>query len=461
MAEPAKSAKIWRVGTLTYTTGGLLVVIGWLLLAGFAWSMHEHSVGPMAQWYLDHLNIPNLSFGLFVMSFPSLIGLLSGPIISVRSDRHRGRLGRRIPFLLIMAPIAALGMIGIAFTPVIARQLHASLLPAQNGTTVALVCLGLSGAVFAFAIISTQSVFGGLINDVVPVEILGRFCGLLRAANLIAGITFSYWIMGLVPARFTLILSAIGIFYCTAFMWGCHKVREGKYPRPSMHIARPEPDTRNRTVGGGFIAEVRTYCRECFTHPYYLVLFAMLTAAALAFGPVNVFSIPYARSLGVDMNVYGKMLAMTFLILLGLSWFLGWLCDRFHPLRMVMVALAAYTLVAAWGSIYAGTSRAFLCAWVMHGVISGCYWACVASLGQRLYPHSRFAQFASAAAMLLAIGNMIMAPAIGALIDVSGGCYRMTFAIGALLAMSALGCAIHVHGRFTALGGPCAYVAPE
>jgi len=39
------------------------------------------------------------------------------------------------------------------------------------------------------------SVFGGLVNDVVPREVIGRFYGLFRASSLIAGMLFNYFLL--------------------------------------------------------------------------------------------------------------------------------------------------------------------------------------------------------------------------------------------------------------------------
>jgi hypothetical protein len=67
----------------------------------------------MAQWYLNSLKVDSLWFGILTSSFPAFLGLILGPIVSVKSDRHRGKLGRRIPFLLVTTPMAALGMCGL------------------------------------------------------------------------------------------------------------------------------------------------------------------------------------------------------------------------------------------------------------------------------------------------------------------------------------------------------------
>lgn len=449
-SPPAK----WQAGTLTYTTGGLVALFCWLLLGDFSWSMRDRSVGPMAQWYLDHLEVPNIVFGLLISSLPVLVGLLLGPVISVKSDRHRGRWGRRIPFLLVTTPLAALGMIGLGLTPFIARLVH-GFLPEQNEKVVAVACFAVFWAAFELATIAGQAVFGGLINDVVPKTLLGRFYGLFRAVSLIDGMIFNFWIMGLVPNHFTFIMLVVGVFYGTSFTWVCLRVKEGHYPPP------PPLPAKRETVGQRWQAGVRLYFRECFSSRYYLSVFLMLMVASLAFNPVNIFAIPYARSLGIDMTVYGKFLALTFLISLCLSYGLGWLADIFHPLRVSMAALAGYVLVTAWGSIYANTPNSFLIAWVLHGVISGCYFTSAASLAQRLFPHDRFAQFTSAAGIMAAPGGMALAPLVGLVLDQTGSAYQYTFVIGFALSALALLTTWSVYRQFVRLGGPANYVAPE
>jgi MFS family permease len=310
-------------------------------------------------------------------------------------------------------------------------------------------------AVFEIASIASQSVFGALINDVVPRELLGRFYGLFRAVSLIDAIIFNYWIMGKVPAHYTLILVIIGVFYGVAFMLVCFKIKEGEYPPPA---ANPQP------AGGviaGFGHGARTYFRECFKSPYYLLVFVMTNFAGLAFMPINTFSIPYAASLGVNMDLYGKCMAFTFVISLLLSYFLGWLADLFHPLRMAIVFLALYVVVGIWGTVSAITANTFLFAWVLHIVVSGCYFTSAATLGQRLYPQSRFAQFASASGILGSLGFILLSPVVGSLIDLTGKCYRLTFAAGGLFALIALAVSFFVYNRFMGLGGPKHYVAPE
>jgi len=74
LCDHFKTTKVWKVGTLTYTSAGLLALFAWLLFGDFAWSMRDRSIAPMASWYLSHLEVPSVVFGLLMSSFPVLLG---------------------------------------------------------------------------------------------------------------------------------------------------------------------------------------------------------------------------------------------------------------------------------------------------------------------------------------------------------------------------------------------------
>jgi len=446
--------KSWKTGTLTYTFSGLLALFFWLLLGDFAWTLRDRSAMPTAQWYLQHLGVSNLLFGLLLSSLPAFIGLFLGPIISVKSDRHRGKWGRRIPFLLVTTLIAVLGMLGMGCAPLIAVAVP-RFFPHQSATGAAVLSFGIFWAAFEIAVLTSRLVFDGLINDVVPKELLGRFYGCFRAIGLIIGMVFNFWITGKVPKHFSLILVLIAVFYGACTVWMCLNVKEGEYPPP------PPPAPDREGWGRGIVGGARLYFKECFTSRYYFCVFVFLMTSALSFVPVNTFAMPYALSLGIDTDVYGKYLALTYLISFCLSFFLGWLSDIFHPLRVTMATLLGFAVLTAWAGIYATTPTTFLIAWVLHGVLSGCYLTSSASLGQRLFPHEKFAQFASAVLMLTGPTTVVLAPLVGRAVDKTGHVYRYTFAAGCLLSCVALLAAWRAHRDFMKFGGPKYYVAPE
>ncbi len=452
--QPENGPKTWKVGTLTYTSAGLVALFGWLLLGDFAWSMRERSIGPMSSWYLNSLDVPNVVFALLLSSFPVVLGLIVGPVISVKSDRHRGKWGRRIPFLLVTTPMAAFGMLGLAATPYIAKWVHGHF-PNESEMVVSVVCFGVFWAAFELATAVGGAVFGGLINDVVPKQLLGRFYGMFRAVSLIDGIIFNYWLTGKIPTYFSLIMVGVGVVYGTTFMLVCLKVKEGEYPPP------PPLESKGNRLSQRFAGGFRTYFRECFSQKYYLLTFLLFMFAGLAFMPVSFFSVPYARSLGISMDTYGNCVALTYLISLSLSYFMGWLADLIHPLRMAILTMLGYTVVTVLGALFGTTPNAFLAIWVAHAVFAGSYLTSAASLAQRLFPPGKFAQFHSAAGLMAAPCYFTLAPLLGALVDLTGNAYRLLFIAEFFLALGALISAFYVHRRFMQLGGPKGYVAPE
>ncbi len=448
-AGAGKGEPRWRAGTLAYTSSGLFLLFGWLLLGDFSWSMRERSVAPMAQWYLGQLGISNLLFALLTGSIPALLGISIAPIVSVMSDRHRGPRGRRIPFLLMTTPFAAGAMIGLGLTPLLARAV-AGRLPGLDATTAALIGFCLSWTIFEIATIAGGAVFGGLLNDVVPPGLIGRFHGLFRAVSLIDGILFNYWLMGHTPGYFTPILVGLGLFYGVSFMLVCLKIREGSYPP----VAPAGPMRRSPAAG------IAGYLRTCFSKPYYVSVFLMMTLAALAFLPMNTFAIRYASHLHIGMDAYGKVVALTYLISLLLAYPLGWLADVFHPLRVGAVTLGLYAGAMLWTASRAATGEAFLPALLLHGVCSGSYFTCSASLGNRLYPASHFARYASAAGILISLSALFFPVAMGALIDWGGGAYHWVFPAAGGIALCGLALTVSVYRQFLRHGGLQSYAAP-
>jgi MFS family permease len=479
----APGATHWHAGTLTYTTAGLVVLFFWLLWGDFAWSMKERSVGSVVQLLLRKFHASDTTMALLLGSLPAVIGVVLGPVISYRSDRHRGPRGRRIPYLIITTPIAALSMVGLAFSPAMGRGLRAA---SGGGGALSedqwiLIFFGLFWTLFELATVAANAVFGALINDVVPRPLLGRFYGMFRALSLIAGMIFNFWLLGKAETHYVLLFIGIGTLYGIGFAMMCLKVREGQYPPPPElpvaasgavtwggEIATARLRLREHSTGPAarhllwtlLPPAVRAYALECFTNPYYLWVFLAINLSMVAFVPVNLFSIPYSQSLGITTTQYGRYLALTYAISLALSYFLGSMADRFHPLRVGMVTLVLYAGVTLFGSLFSTHATAFAVALVAHGVLSGTYFTSTASIGQRLFPQSKFATLASAAGILGALFNVVVPGAMGWYLDRTNHAYRYTFAASCILSVLGFLAWWVVYRKFVALGGPHHYVAP-
>ncbi len=393
----------------------------------------------------------NFVSSLLIATLPYGLILLIGPIVSYRSDRYRSRWGRRIPFLAIHIPFAVLSMVAVAFSPVIGQGLHQILGTYSPGlSTSTLIIIALGWGVFELATVVANAVFYGLINDVVPSSLLGRFYGVFRAISLIASILFNYFIFGKAEEHFPLVFLGIGLVYGLSFTMMCLKVKEGEYAPP------PIP----KAGGGNFFVAARTYFHECFSKPYYLWVFVSIALPWIAFIGVNHFSVFFAKSLAMDMGFYGKCLALTYGCSLVFSYPLGMLADKFHPLRTSLVVISLYALVTAAGAIFSTNPDTFAVFFVLHGILSGAWFTSSASLPLRMFPKENFSQFYSALNMFIGLGIMTAGPIVGKLIDFTNKFYQLTFVASSTLAFLAILVGLIVHSKFMKLGGPKSYIPP-
>ena len=259
------SPKVSRAGTLTYTKRGLVVLFCWLLWGDFAWSIKDRSVGEVVKLLLSKFHASNTLTSLLLVTLPGLLSLLLSPVISYKSDRHRGRWGSRRPFLLIPTPIAAISIVALAFAPAMGRWLHGTLGAHSPGLDRSiLIFMGLFWMLFEFGTIVANTVFSAFVNDVVPRPVLGRFYGLFRAISLIVGIFFMFSVFGKSDSHYVSIFIGIGLVYGLGFVAMCARVKEGDYPPPPVDDDGPPSSLK----------AAKTYLRDCFAKPYYYWVFA-------------------------------------------------------------------------------------------------------------------------------------------------------------------------------------------
>ncbi len=455
-SSPEPQQKVWRVGTLTYTFAGLVTLFCWLLGGDFAWAMKDRAISPAATLLIREFGVSDLVYSLIIIAFPNFTNIFLMPMISYISDRHRGRFGRRIPFLAFTTPFIVVGACGLGFSPMLGRWLS----EACGGPEVmsvnlaSVICFGVFWASLDFGQTMAGALSGALVNDVVPQELLGRFYGLFRAISLLAGMIFNYFLLGLVEENYMLIFLGVGLFYGFGLLCLCLKVKEGQYPPP------PEPPAGQKGAMLIF-GPILTYFRQSFSVPYYRLVIAALVLSTLAAVPFNMFAILYAKDLNVDMDMYGKVSAITYACSFALSFFLGALADRFHPLRTTIVSLVLYlsSMIAGWFCVTGQTS--YLVILFVHCLLSGCYFTVSASLALRLFPRSLFAQFNSAMSMILAIANVLLGPLFGYILDCTDQNYRIVFLFGVLTTLLGAGSLWLVYRKFLQLGGDKNYTPPD
>jgi MFS family permease len=441
------------VGTLTYTAGGLCLLFFWLLFGDFAISIRERAAVPSVLELLRQHHASDTVMSILLGVLPSILGMFLGPVISYKSDRYRSRWGRRIPFLIIPTPIGALAMIGLGFCPWLGAQVNSQLgtmSPGIDFCVLAFFCL--FWTIFECVVIMTLAIFAGLINDVVPHGLLGRFFACFRIVSLGAGILFNYWIFKLTETHLFEIFLCVGLFFGIGFTLMCLLVKEGTYPPPS-------PEEIEGGHPHGFILNAKVYFVECFSHRYYLWIFAALVLAGLAFVPFNMFAQWYADSLGMPKAILGKLTALSYSISIFLAFFIGWLVDRYTALKVGIAMMLLYMLTALFGFIFVKDVTSFGVIYVFHTVVSGSYGTATASLPMVLFPKLRFTQFASASGIFGSLSYIFVSLVQGPLLDYSGHNYRLTLLAGCAFAIIALALLLIVLRNFNALinGEPPAY----
>lgn len=449
--ELSSNTRVWSVGTLSYTIGGLIILFLWLLWGDFAWSMKDRVVPPVVQLLLKKFEVSDFLSGVLMGGLPPFLGLLIGPVIGCWSDRHRGRWGRRIPFLLIPTPFIVLSIIALAYSPKIGHWLY--MLSGWQGLSENSMIIAVFSAFwicFEVSTIVANSVFGGLVNDVVPRKVIGRFYGLFRAMSLFAGIAFNYTLMGHAGDYYIPIFLGVGALYGFGFTAMCFNVKEGGYPEPEANDKGKHP-----------LLSMKEYFRECFSNPYYLGIFAFCAIQGMSMGCVNLFSLYAAESFGLSLTAFGYCLAITYICSLVLAYPLGALVDRSHPLPLGIVAMSLYAVAMLWSYFGVSSPRGFEIAFIAHGVISGTYFTITSGMPALLFPKAKFSQYCSASGIIGSLGGMALGPILGLLLDWSGHNYRNVFIVGFVLMAVALAISVPVYLKFLALGGKENYVAPE
>lgn len=452
--EIVNGKKIYRCGSLTYTFGALLALFFWLLWGDFAWAMKDRGLGGAVTVMIRSLNVSDFTYSL-IFAFPTFTNIFICPVVSYLSDRHRGRWGRRIPFLMFSTPFVVLGVIGIGFSPMLGQFIH-GLIPGISAHMASLIWFCIFWVMLDFGTTLSMGLSNALINDVVPKELLGRLFALYRMVSLGAGIIFNYWLLGKVAAYYIWIFSGMGILYGLGLLSICLKVKEGEYPPPPPEKTGKEAAWTYRIFGAAC-----NYFKQSFSIPYYRWLMLALMFSALSAVPFNNFALLYSNSIGVTDDAYGKVLALTYAISMIMTWPFGYLVDKFHPLRLTIVAQSLYFVTMLLGFFLVHDVNSFRAALLAHGVVSGMYFTVSASLSLRLFPKSLFAQFCSANALVFSAAITVFMPMMGKLFDLLDHQYQYLFLFGSILTFISVLLLLVIFGYYKKLGGDANYTPPE
>lgn len=450
-------AGTYHVGTLVYSRKALLNVLFWMLLGDFCLQLMEQLPIAMVPLQLRWVSASDALIGFLTGSLPAFLGILLNPFVGVQSDRHRGPLGRRRPFLLWSTPFVVLALFGLGFAQPVAVFLSGVF----GLASVAAFKIGwIGGCMVLFVVANTyvMQVYQFLFVDVIPAQVMGKFVGFYRALGALGTFAFHYFLFGKAETHTALIYVFAALLYAVSFVLLVWQVKEGEYPPPPKS-------------SGGFWAHGKVYFQECFGHPFFWKTYTLGFFFWSALVPLWAFAVffgtrpgggltGYAETIGLTMDEFGKIRGWGSLVSVPVFFAVGPFVDRFHPLRVCMVGLGLCLLAFVSCFLFIHNGTTFLIFWLILMAAMAVYMGAVGALLPRLMNPAKYGQFASAN-QIFGFSGVVLAPVLcGWLIETLHD-YRYLFIWCAACNFLCLIMCYFVFRDWKKLGGDTSYAPPE
>ncbi len=462
MAIPVTTVgpRVYRVGTLVYTRGALLQVMFWMLWGDFFFTLMEALNPSLIPLQLRWAGAGDTLIGILSTSLPSAVAFFWFPVVGTQSDRHRGRLGRRRPFLLWCTPPVVLSLVLLGAAKPAGAWVHGLLAAAGWAGSTAAGCtiawIGVCMVVFLVFNAYILQVYACLFVDVIPQEVMGKFLGLYRAIGALGSLVFNRWLLGWSEAYTLHIYGLIGLLYAGAFFLIVWRVKEGDYPPPP-----PKPP-------GGPWGAIRGFLRESFTHRFYLNFYLVTFFTWASLSPLSFVIFygtqagrpDYAATLGLTLQEFGQVKGWTFLIQVPIFFIAGFFVDRFHPLRVAVLGMLLTSVSYFCCFWFIDSSSTLLLWWGLNQAAFAVFMGASATLAPRLFPRGKYGQFVSANA-IFGITSLVIAPPIVGLLLESIRDYRYVFIFSGVCTTITLVACVTLFRQWRKLGGDQHYTPPE
>lgn len=437
-------------GTLSYTKLGLVNLFVWMLWGDFCYTMMEQLIPTLLPLLLKQHEASNLVIGLLVGSIPAVLDFFLCPIISTVSDRTRSRWGRRIPYMIFTAPFVVLFLVLTGWSDHIGKFLH-NLAFGESGSPALTIIILLAVFSIGFQLFNmfVGSVFYYIFADVVPKPFMGRFMALFRLVGTAAGFCFQRYLLPFADKSENMpwIFTGVAMIYLVGCCSMCLRVKEGSYPPPEVHVRK------------SIFSIVKEYFRECFSMPFYVLVFSAIAINTVSNTCRVMFNLLFAKEeLGLTVADYGYITSTVSVVMLFSYIPMGYLVDKFHPLRIYFIGGIMVIAANIFGYFWCSDFQSFM---VVCFLISGTYVLQGASflpLTVRLYPAAQYGQFCSAAVIVRSTALIIANIGAGACIDWFG--YRFIFVWDFIFTIIATVILIVVYRMWKNYGGDKNYVAP-
>ncbi|MGB8355897.1 MAG: MFS transporter, partial [Chthoniobacteraceae bacterium] len=390
------------------------VVFFWLMWNDFGITLIEQ-IGSLNSFLMRDLGASFMQMTL-IGSVGAFVLPWINPIVSTWSDRHRGKYGRRRPFLFFAAPFFAVCLASYPYMPGLYRYLmhhyHWMVtLSAHFPMKGEIIFMGISSLISGVFNGVLLAIFSYLYWDVVPLSVLGRFQSLSKIVAMIAALIWSFFIFGhgQTGQHPRAVYVCTAIFALTIYLISVWQIKEGEYPPPDQHKK------------GGFIAPVRAYFVECYSQPYYMWIFvaSWLYQTGNLAGMYQQFYLKEDLHMNLTMvgaiNGWVNLATTGFGMLFG--FYIGGITDKLKPVRLVG---PSYFILAAtvFGAFLFITGEWSAVGWgIARNAVSFGQGIIIGALTAELFPREKLGQFCSAQAVFYQVLNAIANPFIGDLFD--------------------------------------------
>lgn len=450
----------YSVNGLTYTKMGLVAVFSWLLFGGFIFSVMELVKPNILPLFLvgdaGKIGASSSVTNLMMVVVPGITGLFIGPVVSFKSDRYRGKRGRRIPYIIWTIPPLVLALVGIGLAPYYRDAFaHMGSVMALSPKTATLLVVGLFVVMFHVFDEFVNSVFWYLFADVVPEVLIGRFVALFNLVGGGAAAAFNGFLLPHAETHMQWIFLGAAVAYLVGFSIMCWNVREGTYPPPDDLGEDP-----------GVLKQVKVYVVECFGHPIYIYMFLFTACMSIAMGVSAFFLVFHRDGLHLSMNAIGKAGAVISLVGMGLAYPAGWAVDRWHPIRITMMMVVPLVAAQFFAFFFLRDLTTYL---VLQGstlVFTTLFNAAGVPMLIRVFPKDKYGQFCSCNGMVKSTARMIGGFFAGFFLDymtsfsADKAAFRCVYMWSGIFQLIALLFLWKMYTTWKQMGGDSCYVPP-
>jgi len=296
----------------------------------------------------QRLNIaPYKGFGLsatltgFIMTLDNIAALFILPVIGVWSDRTRTRIGRRYPYILTAAPVAAAAFVLIPIATGMIFPLHNGDVSA-NGGAFALFLIGAGLMLLGMAILRTPVI--ALMPDLTPSPLRSKANGVINFMGGVGGIIAALGLATLfdvnpllpfIIASVTLIVAVILLF-----VWGKEP------PVEALEAEAHEASDTEEAIGGlrGFKLVPPQYRRSLG------FLLVAIFGWFVGYNAVETFFSSYAvTTLGITAGSAGTLFSIALATFIAFAIPAGYIGTRYGRRRTITAGLAIFAVLLVIG----------------------------------------------------------------------------------------------------------------